>query len=30
MERDKINSSGLVCEAYIVHFKGINSESNWI
>jgi len=30
MERDRINSSGLVCEAYLVHFKGINGESKWI
>jgi len=25
-----MNSSGLECEAYLVHFKGINSESEWI
>jgi len=30
MERDTINSSGLVCEAYLVHFKRINGESKWI
>jgi len=25
-----MNSSGLECEAYLVHLKGINSESEWI
>jgi len=30
MERDRINSGGLVGEAYLVHFKGINGESKWI
>jgi len=29
-ERDRINSSGLECEAYLVHFKGIKCESRWI
>jgi len=29
-ERDRMNSSGLECEAYLVHFKGINGESEWI
>jgi len=27
MERDMINSSGLECEACLVHFKGIKGES---
>jgi len=26
-ERDMINSSGLECEAYLVHFEGIKGES---
>jgi len=25
-----MNSSGLECEAYLIHFKGINGESEWI
>jgi len=25
-----MNSSGLECEAYTVHFKGIKGESEWI
>jgi len=25
-----MNSSGLECEAYLFHFKGINGESDWI
>jgi len=25
-----MNSSGLECEAYLFHFKGINGESEWI
>jgi len=25
-----INSSGLDCEAWLVHFKGIEGESEWI
>jgi len=25
-----MNSSGLQCEAYLVHFKGIKGESEWI
>jgi len=29
-ERDKMNSSGLECEAFLVHFKGIKGESEWI
>jgi len=29
-ERDKINSSGLECEACGVHFKVITGESEWI
>jgi len=29
-ERDRINLSGLECEGYLVHFKGINGESEWI
>jgi len=29
-ERDKMNSSGLECEAYRVHFKWIKGESGWI
>jgi len=24
-----MNSSGLECEGYIVHFKGIKGESEW-
>jgi len=26
-ERENMNSSGLECEACLVHFKGINGES---
>jgi len=29
-ERDRMNSSGLECEPYLVHFKGIKGESEWI
>jgi len=29
-ERDRMNSSGLGCEACLVHFKGIKGESEWI
>jgi len=29
-ERDRMNSSGLECEAYLFHLKGINNESEWI
>jgi len=29
-ERDRMNSSGLEYEAYLVHFKGIKGESEWI
>jgi len=29
-ERNTMNSSGLVCEACLVHFKGIKGESEWI
>jgi len=25
-----MNSSALECEAYLVHFKGIKGESEWI
>jgi len=25
--RDRMNSSGLECEGYLVHFKGIKGES---
>jgi len=25
-----MNSSGLECEAYLVHFMGIKGESEWI
>jgi len=25
-----MNSSGLECETYLIHFKGINGESGWI
>jgi len=25
-----MNSSGLECEAYLVHLKGIKGESEWI
>jgi len=25
-----MNSSGLECEVYLVHFKGIKGESEWI
>jgi len=25
-----MNSTGLECEAYLVHFKGIKGESEWI
>jgi len=25
-----MNSSGLECEAYLVHFKRIKGESEWI
>jgi len=25
-----MNSSGLECEAYLVQFKGIKGESEWI
>jgi len=25
-----MNSSGLECEAYLVHIKGIKGESEWI
>jgi len=28
-ERDKMNSSGLECEACVVHFKVIKGESRW-
>jgi len=24
-----MNSSGLECEGYLVHFKGIKGESEW-
>jgi len=30
MERDMMNSSGLECEGYLIHFKGIKGESEWI
>jgi len=26
-ERDRMNSSGLECEGYLVHFKGIKGET---
>jgi len=29
-ERDRMNSRGLECEAYLFHFKGINGESEGI
>jgi len=29
-ERDRMNSSGLECEACLLHFKGIKGESEWI
>jgi len=29
-ERDRMSSSGLDCEAYLFHFKGINCESDGI
>jgi len=29
-ERDMMNSSGLECEAYLVNFKGIKGENEWI
>jgi len=30
MEREKMTSNGLECEVYLVHFKGIKGESEWI
>jgi len=27
---DRMNSSGLKCEACLVHFKGIKGEGEWI
>jgi len=29
-ETDRMNSSELECESYLVHFKGIKGESDWI
>jgi len=29
-ERNMMNSSGLEYEAYLVHFKGIKGENEWI
>jgi len=29
-EKDKMNLTGLDCEAYLGNFKGIKCESEWI
>jgi len=29
-ERERMNSSGLECEACLVHLKGIKGESEWM
>jgi len=29
-ERERMNSRGLEYEAWLVHFKGIKGESEWI